>query len=57
VDIGELDPSKLSRLPENEFRGVLSKLLSMQERETRENAILYYQPVSEHARAIHLSTA
>ena len=57
MDIGELDPSKLSRLPENEFRGVLSKLLSMQERETRENAILYYQPVSEHARAIHLSTA
>ena len=55
MDISQIDPHTISKLNAREFQAVVSQVLSVQENERRDNALLYYEPVSNEARKIHLS--
>jgi len=57
MDIKKLDPNKIAKLNRQEFRAAMQELLTLQETDRREHSILYYKPVSEFAKKIHLSKA
>jgi hypothetical protein len=42
---------------ETEFRAIVSKILTIQQNDRRENSLLFYRPVSEHSKKAHLSKA
>jgi hypothetical protein len=56
IDLTELNEGKIKNLDRRDFKTVLSKILSIQETDRRENALLYYKPVPA-AETIHLSKA
>ncbi|MBK7421595.1 MAG: hypothetical protein IPJ44_20840, partial [Nitrospira sp.] len=47
------DPSSLSALSDEEFTAIAQQLLQRQALDRQQNALRYYQPVSEKARQIH----
>ena len=57
MDIANLDKHAISRLGQAQFKAVMAQILTMQETDRKEYALYHYQPVSEHARQIHLSEA
>lgn len=47
----------LIKLPDDEFKRLVGQVLSLQQADRRENNLVYYRPVSDTARKIHLSKA
>ena len=57
MTLAGFDPRKIKGLNRQEFRAAVQQLLTVWERDKKENAILHYQPVSDESRKIHLSKA
>lgn len=57
MDIAALDPTKIRRMGNTQFQAIVSSVLTMNETDRQENALLYYEPVSDQAREIHLTDA
>ncbi len=56
-DIRTLSPSDITKLDSDSFRIIGGQLLELQRENRKEWNLLYYEPVSEKAKAIHLSDA
>jgi hypothetical protein len=52
-----LTEDSLSHMGDRQFRDVLMTMLNAQQRDRRENQLLYYMPASEKAMQVHLSEA
>jgi hypothetical protein len=57
VDIANLTVHDIGKLGQREFKAALTGLLNVHETDRRENSILYYKPVSDYAKQVHLSEA
>ncbi len=56
ASLRDLSRDDICRLPRKEFKQFVATLLEAQAEDRRENDLLYYKPVSDLARQIHLST-
>ena len=56
MDLAEIDPSSLAELSDEEFTAIANQLLQRQALDRQQNALRYYQPVSDKARQIHTCT-
>ena len=56
MDLAAIDPNNLSNLNDEEFTAIAQQLLQRQALDRQQNALRYYQPVSEKARQIHTCT-
>ena len=57
MDISNLDHNAITKMNDHDFTATLRALLNIDALDRKESALLHYQPVSEHAKEIHLSTA
>jgi hypothetical protein len=57
MELSKLTPNDINKLPRDQFRALMQQLLTAQETDRKENSILYYRPVSDMAKQIHLSDA
>lgn len=57
LDLANLTPAQLTKLPGDAFKQVLSQIVELQQADRKENQLLYYKPVSKHAEAFHLDKA
>ena len=53
MDLAAIDPNNLSSLSDEEFTAIANQLLQRQALDRQQNALRYYQPVSDKARQIH----
>lgn len=56
MNLAEIDPNSLSSLSDEEFTAIAQQLLQRQALDRQQNALRYYQPVSDKARQIHTCT-
>ena len=56
MDLAAIDPNNLSSLSDEEFTAIANQLLQRQALDRQQNALRYYQPVSDKARQIHTCT-
>lgn len=56
-DLATLKTRDIKGLSDREFRALASQIVDVQQRDRRENQLLYYQPVNETALKVHESTA
>ena len=49
MDLAAIDPNNLSNLSDEEFTAIAQQLLQRQALDRQQNALRYYQPVSEKA--------
>jgi hypothetical protein len=57
IDLDSLSRDNLRDLKDDEFKELVSNLISLQSEDLKENQILYYRPVSTMAEKVHLSSA
>ncbi|KPK66951.1 hypothetical protein AMJ82_11550 [candidate division TA06 bacterium SM23_40] len=53
--VAEIQPRMLHKLPDRDFKDVARRILAIQQRDRKENALLYYQPASEGVLKVHQS--
>lgn len=53
MDLHEIDPNNLQNLSDEDFTAIANTLLQRQALDRQQNALRYYQPVSDKARQIH----
>jgi hypothetical protein len=56
VDLSQLQPHQIPFMSNNEFRAAAAELLEANATDRRENAIRYYEPVSEKGKKVHTTT-
>ena len=57
MNLAELRPESLPALSDDAFRGLMARIVGVQQEDRKQNAILYYQPVSPKMQAVHDSPA
>jgi len=57
MNLADLQPASLPNLPDEEFRELMASAVTITQEDRRQNSILYYQPASAKAQAIHESRA
>jgi hypothetical protein len=57
MNLDEVSVENLPKLSDKNFKDLLSKFISLQAEDLKENAILYYRPVSSVSEKVHLSKA
>lgn len=57
IDLTNLKKENVKKLPNEPFRAVVANIVGILQQDRKENQLLYYQPASDKARAIHFSKA
>ena len=57
VSLPDIDPADLTKLTDDQLKDAVSRIVQLQESDRQDTAILYYRPVSDRAKRIHLSNA
>jgi hypothetical protein len=57
MNLSDLRPETLNALSDSQFRDVLARVVNVQQEDRKQNAILYYRPVSEKAQKVHETRA
>jgi hypothetical protein len=57
MDLTKVNPQHLRYMGQSEFEAVASRVLEAWENDRKENSIHHYEPVSDEARKVHLSSA
>ena len=57
MDLSELNPQHIRGMGRSQFQAVLSEVMKITSEDRKECSLRYYEPVSEHAEKIHLSTS
>ncbi len=52
-----VQPSDLKKISDDDLRSLVAHIAKFQNEDVKENALLYYHPVSDKARAVHMSVA